>query len=97
MSPLVAYHATPVRHREGIYRHGLLCSQPVRNRPFGVYVYRNDSEFDHPTLNSHTVWGCGGKLDEWEVSYIGPVTSDIYVANALIFLRAVPRECVSLV
>lgn len=96
MSPIAAYHATPARHREGIAKHGLLCGQPTKGRPFGVYVYRDDDSFDHPMLNNWIFWGCGGKLDKWSVSYIGPMIPDKYVSNGMILLAPVPRENLTL-
>lgn len=89
MSPIVGYHATREACRASIREIGLLCSQPQRGRPFGVYVYRDDGSFDHLGWNSLCVWDCGPKEDLWECAYIGPLTEDTYVLNAMIFLEPV--------
>lgn len=67
-------------------------------RPCGVYVYREDSEFDHGSFarGQYLRWGMPMTVvdepirveaDIWQVSYIGPVMEDHYVENGLILLR----------
>lgn len=89
MSPLVGYHVTRPACRESIKQDGLIPAQPVKGRPFGVYVCRWDGEFDHPTWESHAYWCHNRNSDVWEAAYIGPLTFDQYVLNGFIFLERV--------
>ena len=91
MSPLVAYHATNPKCRESILRRGLLPAQPQKGRPFGVYVFRDDDAFNHPTFSrgGRLIWVVGGGQDIWEAAYIGPLTPDQYVINGMVFLGPV--------
>ena len=102
MSPLVALHVTRVTCRESIRQRGLIPAQPRKGRPFGVYVYTDGNDFDHTTwmrkfTSRATVWAAGPRQDIWAVAYIGPLTVDRYVRNALIFLEKVTPEHVTLV
>lgn len=89
MSPLVAYHATRAACRESIRQHGLLPTGSHDGRPFGVYVFRPDSELDHPCKNSACEWECHPRQDLWETAYIGPLAPDQYVLNAVILFGLV--------
>lgn len=95
MSPIVGYHCTRNACRESIRQNGLLGAQPTKARPWGVYVFRADGEFDHPTRDSLSEWTHYHGQDLWRVAYIGPSMPDQYVLNALIFLG--PVEHVTLV
>ena len=88
MSLLVGLHATAQRHRDGILQSGVLAAQPQKGRPFGVYTYREDGEFDHPTFSRghRVVWASGCYQDVWQVAYFGRITPDHYVTNGLVFL-----------
>jgi hypothetical protein len=89
MSPIMALHASRDCCRHSIRKHGLLPAQPMRGRPYGVYVFRDDGAFDHLGWNSRTVWEHHPKLDLWECAYIGPLCIDQYVLNAMVFLDTV--------
>ena len=89
MSPLVAYHVTNPKCRKSIARDGLIPAQPSPGRPYGVYVFRGDGEFNHVGWNSWCEWAWWDGADCWEAAYIGPVATDQYVLNALIFLGPV--------
>lgn len=102
MSPLVAYHATSRKCRDSIGDDGLIACQPMRGRPHGVYVYRDDDSIDHPTFTraGPIRWGCfGGPYgsDLWRIAYVGPLTSDHYVTNALICLDSIPPSAITLI
>lgn len=89
MSPLVAYHASNPKCRDSIRAVGLIPAQPQSSRPYGVYVFRSDGSFDHLGWNSSTEWEWWHHCDLWQAAYIGPVATDQYVLNALIFLGPV--------
>lgn len=102
MSPLIAYHATPMRHRNSIAELGLLACCPMKGRPYGVYVFSN--AFDHPVFSrarrSRAIkckWDWQPPSDLWQVAYIGPLSPDHYVANAMILHERVPPQCLSLI
>jgi hypothetical protein len=93
VSPLVAYHSTPRRHRASIERHGLLCGLPNVGQHFGVYVYSDD--YEHATCERRrskqywVYWAHRPPNDLWRVAYIGPLCPDQYVANALVLFERV--------
>lgn len=89
MSPIVGYHASRECCRSSIATDGLIPSLPARGQVFGVYVFRGDGSFDHPCINSRTVWECHRVLDLWECAYIGPLMPDRFVLNAMVFLGEV--------
>lgn len=89
MSPIVGYHATRQCCRRSIQEDGLIPFWNSYERPYGVYVYRDDGEFDHPGHNSRTIWGCHSAADLWQAAYIGPLCPDPYVINAMVFLGEV--------
>lgn len=89
MSPIVGYHATRDCCRRSIGEDGLIPSLPARGQSYGVYVFRDDGSFDHPAINSRTIWQAHRKLDVWECAYIGPVAEDRFVLNAIVFLGEV--------
>ena len=101
---IVGYHETWWRHRDGIRRHGLLRSEPSLAQPFGIYIYRNDTEFDHPTYGKETAlrcrWGAQTKtsalIDIWRVYYCGPMIPDQYVENGMVCLVDIPSEFLTL-
>lgn len=100
MTPFLAYHATPRRHRESIGILGLIPGRPMRGRPFGVYVFNDNAP--HPTFSRgrFSVWWSGGpyyREDIWQVAYIGPMLSDEYVENGWVLLEGVPPQCLSLI
>lgn len=67
----------------------------------GVYVYSDDGSFNHPTYGKpnsfRCVWGGGPGMDIWQASYIGPVSDDPFVENALIFHECIPPQHLSLI
>lgn len=94
MSPLVALHASHPKCRESIYARGLLTNQPAKGRPCGVYVFRPDDAIDHPSFSRGgrirwDAWGGPWGSEVWLVAYIGPLTEDHYVENALVLLDSV--------
>lgn len=105
MNLIVGYHATRWRHRDGIRKHGLLRSEPSLPQPFGVYIYRDDTEFDHPTYGKERAlrcrWGPGNlyaidRMDIWQVCYCGPMLPDQYVENGMVCLADIPSEFLTL-
>lgn len=102
MSPIVGFHATTRRCRDGIRKRGLIPSEPSMLQPFGVYVYRPDDEFTHPIFSRasrpvFTTWASDWPQDVWEVSYIGPLMPDHLVTNALVFLTTEPITDITLI
>jgi hypothetical protein len=100
MSPLVALHATSVTNRESIRVRGLVPGPPKNRGRTGVYVFSDG--ISHPTRGRtagarRIKWTAGPGEDVWQVAYIGPVATDIYVENALILLDSVGPELVTLV
>lgn len=86
MSPVLVYHTSPFRRRAGILRHGkIFPNEPSAAEPYGVYVYRDDGSWNHPTWNSRTVW-TAGRQDVWMIAYIGPIMMDKFVHNGMILL-----------
>lgn len=81
-----AYHSSPFRTRASIARYGLLPNRPAKNRPYGVYVWR-ESGIDHWTFRRFTLscrWDAGKDVDLYQVGYFGPITPDMYVENGWI-------------
>lgn len=97
MSPLIAYHATRRACRDSIQRDGLLCRSPAGGRPYGVYIFSDD--LDHPTFSRGRClrWGSHPVQDLWQVAYIGRLTEDRYVENALICLDSIPPSAITLI
>lgn len=101
VNQVICFHETQRRHREGIQRLGLLRSEPTVSQAFGIYVYREDSSFDHPTYAKcggyRIRWAANDRADTWRIAYCGPLTPDPFVENAMILLRDTPPEHVTLV
>lgn len=101
MNWIIGYHATQPRHYEGISRLGLLRSEPSLAQAYGIYVYREDAGFDHPTYGKGGAyrirWSSSRSNHIWRVAYCGPFIPDPVVENAMILLQDVPPEWVTLV
>jgi hypothetical protein len=91
VSPFVAYHTTPRRHRESIERYGLLPNLPNASQHFGIYVYQDDCI--HLTRDRRrrrrywTRWDHRPPHDLWQVGYVGPLCPDQYVTNGLVLFE----------
>lgn len=89
MSPIVGYHASRYACRDSIRRHGLLCSRPAKGQLVGVYVFRPDGSFNHPSRTFDLYWDERYGQDLWECAYIGPLAMDRFVINGMVLLHPV--------
>ena len=98
MSPFICYHSTARRHRDSIWRYGLLPNLPNAGQHFGVYVYQDDAP--HVTRERRRPrqfwcrWAHRPPNDLWQVAYIGPLYRDQYVTNGFVLFD--PVQSVSL-
>lgn len=101
---VVGYHATWWRHRDSIRERGLLRSEPSFTQPFGIYIYRDDTEFDHPSYGKEKALRCrwsssyvpDNVVDIWQIGYCGPMIPDQYVENGMVCLADIPSEFLTL-
>lgn len=99
MSPFIAHHATRQACRDSIQREGILPSRPTALQPYGVYVFRDDTDIDHNTWSRGRClrWAHDQRQDVWRVAYIGPMRPDHLVTNAMVLLERVRPSEVTLV